>query len=869
MLTRSAMDSSRSGAQSGRQHGLLLLLIAAGLIGNYLHFPVFLDIDFLFGSVFAMLALQFFGLGRGVVAAALIASYTYILWNQPYAIVILTAEVAAVGGLMKQRKMGMVLADTLYWLVLGLPLAYLFYQVVLDVAPASAHLIMIKQAINGIANALLARLIFTGITLRSGSTQNSFRELIYNLLAFFVLSPALILLALGSRTDVTEADQKIRDTLQQDSLSVTRRLEDWVRDRTRVVLALTEMATTLTAGQTQDRLEQALAFDDNFLRLGMHDTDSIITAQAPAVDQLGRSNSGKKFADYPSAGTLKRTLKPMLIEVVGETTGGPEPVFILLAPVVKQGQYGGYVSGVLRLDQIRKQLERGVQSDTLFYSLVDKNGNIVLTNRKDQKIRSPFVPGKGTFGPAQGIVSRWVPAWAAGTTVSERWPDALHVAETDVGAATEWKLILEQPVAPFQKALYDNYTAKLTLLFVVLLGSLALAEFVSRRIIGTLDMLGTISRHLPLRLVAGDTSMVWPESGIQETTFLIDNFRMMSELLAAQFDEVHELNQTLERRVVQRTLALKESEEKLSVILDSVDAYVYLKNGEGRYLFANRALCELFGASMDEVVGQSDEKFVDAETLVKIREDDRQVLVEGKSVKTEETRVNLKDGRTLMYLSVKRPLRNEAGAIYALCGISTDITERKRLEDQVRQLAFYDPLTKLPNRRLLDDRLRQALAASKRSACFCALMVFDLDNFKPLNDEHGHLAGDLLLIEVARRLIACVREIDTVGRFGGDEFVVMLRDLNTDQAVSTAQAAVVAEKIRLSLSEPYRLPVSYATKVDGIVEHRCTASIGVVVFLDNGATQEDILKRADAAMYQAKAAGRNLVRFAATPSQPI
>jgi len=293
-----------------------------------------------------------------------------------------------------------------------------------------------------------------------------------------------------------------------------------------------------------------------------------------------------------------------------------------------------------------------------------------------------------------------------------------------------------------------------------------------------------------------------------------------------------------------------------------------LKNGEGRYLFANRALCELFGASMDEVVGQSDEQFVDAETLAKIRESDRQVLVEGKSVKTEETRVNLKDGRTLMYLSVKRPLRNEAGAIYALCGISTDITERKRLEDQVRQLAFYDPLTKLPNRRLLDDRLRQALAASKRSACFCALMVFDLDNFKPLNDEHGHLAGDLLLIEVARRLIACVREIDTVGRFGGDEFVVMLRDLDTDQAVSTAQAAVVAEKIRLSLSEPYRLPVSYATKVDGIVEHRCTASIGVVVFLDNGATQDDILKWADAAMYQAKAAGRNRVRFAATPAQP-
>lgn len=102
------------------------------------------------------------------------------------------------------------------------------------------------------------------------------------------------------------------------------------------------------------------------------------------------------------------------------------------------------------------------------------------------------------------------------------------------------------------------------------------------------------------------------------------------------------------------------------------------------------------------------------------------------------------------------------------------------MQDQVRQLAFYDPLTKLPNRRLLGDRLNQAMAASKRNACYCALMMLDLDIFKPLNDTRGHLVGDLLLIEVARRLNACVREVDSVARIGGDEFVVLLSDLNSD-----------------------------------------------------------------------------------------
>jgi diguanylate cyclase (GGDEF)-like protein len=165
--------------------------------------------------------------------------------------------------------------------------------------------------------------------------------------------------------------------------------------------------------------------------------------------------------------------------------------------------------------------------------------------------------------------------------------------------------------------------------------------------------------------------------------------------------------------------------------------------------------------------------------------------------------------------------------------IYTDITERKQMEDQVRQLAFYDTLTELPNRRLLDDRLSQTMAASKRSGCHGALMFLDLDNFKPLNDTHGHEAGDLLLIEAAARLKSCVRETDTVARFGGDEFVVMLSDLNADKTESTSQAGMVAENIRFTLSAPYLLTIKHEGKADTTVEHHCTASIGVALFINH------------------------------------
>lgn len=190
-----------------------------------------------------------------------------------------------------------------------------------------------------------------------------------------------------------------------------------------------------------------------------------------------------------------------------------------------------------------------------------------------------------------------------------------------------------------------------------------------------------------------------------------------------------------------------------------------------------------------------------------------------------------------------------------------NIADRKRTEDQMRQLALYDALTELPNRRLLHDRLSQTIAAGKRWGCYGALMYIDLDNFKALNDTHGHGAGDLLLIEAARRLKNCVRELDTVARIGGDEFVVILGDLNSDEASSTSLASVAARKIRTTLSSPYLLTIKRTGRADVTIEHHCTTSIGVALFINHEVSQADILRNADTAMYLAKAAGTNLIRF--------
>jgi diguanylate cyclase (GGDEF)-like protein len=190
-----------------------------------------------------------------------------------------------------------------------------------------------------------------------------------------------------------------------------------------------------------------------------------------------------------------------------------------------------------------------------------------------------------------------------------------------------------------------------------------------------------------------------------------------------------------------------------------------------------------------------------------------------------------------------------------------DITERKKMEDDIRSLAYFDPLTTLPNRRMLSDRLQSAMAGGQRSGSYGALIYLDLDNFKPLNDTHGHAAGDLLLMEVAQRLRHCIRQVDTVGRTGGDEFVVILNGLSTEASAAAEQGQQIASKILVALSMPYVLCTAPNGPDTPLIDHHCTASLGVALFRGYDVSLQEVMKKADAAMYQAKAAGRNQIQF--------
>jgi diguanylate cyclase (GGDEF)-like protein/PAS domain S-box-containing protein len=282
---------------------------------------------------------------------------------------------------------------------------------------------------------------------------------------------------------------------------------------------------------------------------------------------------------------------------------------------------------------------------------------------------------------------------------------------------------------------------------------------------------------------------------------------------------------------------------------------IVITDKDGLIKWANQAFTDLTGYRLDEAAGRALKELESGPQSKGCSEALWQTILSGHAWRGELVNQR-KDGSPYHEEITITPVRDGNNEINNFVAVKQDISERKNVERQIHNLAFYDTLTQLPNRRLLLERLELALAAGRRTRLYGALMFMDLDNFKSVNDTHGHDLGDLLLVEAGRRLARCVRAEDTVARLGGDEFVLMLERLNVDKAISTANAGMVAEKVRASLSKPYLLQRRQSGGGDGAVEHHCTASIGIAVF-NHEESKEDILKWADTAMYQAKSSGRN------------
>ena len=320
---------------------------------------------------------------------------------------------------------------------------------------------------------------------------------------------------------------------------------------------------------------------------------------------------------------------------------------------------------------------------------------------------------------------------------------------------------------------------------------------------------------------------------LEQTDFIASTIKIFAARISAE---------------IERLEADKSLREQASLLDEAQDAII-VRSIEHKVLYWNKSAERLYGWTASEAVGQHIDKLLYKDSSYFIETTNITIVHDKWNGEIEQFR---KDGSKIIVEGRWTLVKDDMGNPKSILDINTDITKRKAAEEEIHKIAFYDVITGLPNRQLLSDRLKNALVLKTRSPLIGALLFIDLDNFKVLNDTLGHDIGDLLLQMVASRISACVREVDTVSRFGGDEFVVMLDSLHSDRAAAAELAKVISNKILASFALSFKL---------AHYEHHTTASIGVTLFGGDVANADEVLKCADLAMYQAKTSGRNMVRF--------
>lgn len=353
--------------------------------------------------------------------------------------------------------------------------------------------------------------------------------------------------------------------------------------------------------------------------------------------------------------------------------------------------------------------------------------------------------------------------------------------------------------------------------------------------------------------------------GMDELGRLALSFAAMNDIVNQTIADINENNATLEQKILERTAALAASEQESRTLIDNSPDTIARYDLQCRRTFVNPMFCQMAPDGANSLLGKRPSESPGGPHGEWYEKKLRQVIATGTNDMVELRWVGRNGQEICSHIRLTAEF-DTAGNIISVIGVGRDITELSksraelnaaneqlaRMNAMLESLATQDPLTQLPNRRLLLDRLHKALSAGERNGHYGAIMFIDLDNFKTLNDTLGHDLGDMLLRQVAQRLQASVRDADTVARIGGDEFIVMLESLSETPIEAAAQTEIVGHKILDLLNQPYEMVTS---------KYQLSASIGATLFNDNRQSAEELLRQGDIAMYQAKKSGRNALRF--------
>lgn len=595
-----------------RVFGYIILCVLA-VLGNVVSLPFFFGVDFLFGSIFCFIILGVYGYIAAIPAAFLAASYTFVLWNHPYAVIIFLVELLFVGYFQLRKNSNTVFLDVLYWVLIGLPLVFLFYGLVMKLPRETVGLIMLKQGINGIFNVFIAYLVinFFPFLFRLGNAETrtvSFSKLIFSLMATSLSIPALVIIGVGSRYEFGKIQERVIQELNTASLEIEGAMRDWLNQR---VYAVSETTVNINDRQNepsddfQEILRLVLSLNLDFHNMYLANRDGVTTAFFPPVNQKGESTIGLNFSDRDYYKMLKSGRDLVISDVFQGRGGVFSPIVTISKPVRYQGEFNGFVLAALKIDHITNIIERVSVNRSVNVTVTDSKQNVIATTVAGRKVLDRF-DYKTSWDYTESDYGAFHGFRKEDRKLSQigKWNNSSYFTTLAAPINPQWTIVVEIGMKPYIQQLNQFYILSLFFIFVFSVVAVVLSMFVSNTIVNSILRLQKASSDLPKRLEKGE-EINWPRSFIFEISDLINNFKTAAKNLRMSFNTLKENKLLLENRVEERTKDLSDSIERTKTIIDTVQDGIISIDSSGIIQLFNVAAEQIFEYSADEVVGKN------------------------------------------------------------------------------------------------------------------------------------------------------------------------------------------------------------------------------------------------------------------------
>ena len=542
---------------------VLLVLMIAGYLGNYFNLTLFFGVDFLFGSIAVLMVVCLYGTAWGTIVAAIASFHTFLLWGHPYATIILTFEAFFVGGGGRRKQQNILLLDGIYWICIGMPLVWLFYAEFMEVQAETVGLIMLKQSINGIFNALIASLLLTHLPIRKWvarpkSTHSlSLQLTFFNLLVAFLLFPALTLVVLNSRSAMSNIEKTIEANLQHASTEIANELNSWHQQNLNAltqlahVAARSEMSPSRELQESTELLQRTFPiFHEIFI---VNKGDKTIVS-SPKIEQI---NSNRTKLEL-----IENTKQSINSNVFILSKFDLSHKLIYIVPLNSNDGFLGNVISEIDLKTLKQIIKNFASSNEMVITLLDSQKRVIASTHYDIPLLTPFDPHHGgEIHPLNSKIYQWLPMGKMPEMM--RWKNSFYVQKSTVSKNFPLTIIVETPTKPHFLYLQNLYIQSLAIMLALAVIALILANLLSRWLAKPILQLAEVTTNLPDKLLE-QKAIVWPKSWVMEMNILVSNFQFMAALLEQKFQEIKNANEKLEKRVQERTQELSDANRELA-----------------------------------------------------------------------------------------------------------------------------------------------------------------------------------------------------------------------------------------------------------------------------------------------------------------